>query len=65
MCKKIVNREEVRRKCDEEARRRREQWPVKKENEEGTVTEFCDEPGILAWIPVVFLDIRINNHQIL
>ena len=55
MCKKIANREEVRRKCDEEARRRREQWPVKRENEEGTVTELWDEPCIFGLDPSCFL----------
>ena len=46
-------------------KRKREQWQVKRENEEGAVTEFWNEPCILARIPVVFLGIRINNHQIL
>lgn len=66
MCKKIMDREEVRRKRDEEARRgRRERWQVRRGKAVGAVTEFWDEPCILTRIPVVFLGIRINNHQIL
>ena len=47
MCKTIMDREEVRRKRDEEARRgRRERWQVTRGKAEGAVTEFWDEPCI-------------------